>query len=170
MARLRLLLPLLAVTLGSCSYVYDLKAVVIGGRLAFVVDPKSRNVASCLNAIDVIASGEVKAKAAPGDDVSRVRYGTFWHERLDYGCADKFPIFYGQRFKGKRGPSGQAIKVVAAKPLRIGIVYEVSTTTGTGGYGGGAFKIMPDHTVSNLPRTPMVDSDDAVNSAIANGS
>lgn len=119
MTRLRLLLPLLTLTLGSCSYAYDLKAVVVGGRLAFVVDPKSRHDASCINQIDVIASGDARAKPASGDDVSRVQYGTFWHERLDYGCVDEFPIFYGQRFKGKPSPLGQTIEVVAAKPLKM---------------------------------------------------
>lgn len=155
MVRLRLLLPLLAVTLGSCSYTYDLKAVVVGGRLAFVVDPKSRHDAFCINAIDVIASGGVRAKAARGDDASRVRYGTFWHERLDYKCTDEFPIFYGQRLKGKQGPSDQAIETVAAKPLNIGVVYEVTTTTGATGYGGGAFKLLPDRTVINVPTPPL---------------
>lgn len=170
MARLWLLLPLLPLVLGSCSYTYDLKAIVIGGRLAFVVDPKSPRDASCLNGISVIASGEAKAKAAPGDDISRVKYGTFWYERLDYDCADEFPILYGQRFKGKRTPLGQVIEVVAAKPLRVGIVYEVTSTTGAGGYGGGAFKIMPDHTVLNVPAPPMADVEDLMNLAMANGS
>ena len=170
MARLWLLLPLLPQVLGSCSYTYDLKAMVIGGRLAFVVDPKSPRDASCLNEISVIASGEEKAKAAPGDDVSRVGYGTFWYERLGYDRADGFPILYGQRFKGKRAPLGQVIEVVAAKPLRVGIVYEVTTTTGAGGYGGGAFKILPDRTVLNVPSPPMAGVGDPMKLAMAKGS
>jgi hypothetical protein len=122
MTRLRHLFPILAVSLGSCSYAYDLKAVVIGGRLAFVVDPTSRHNASCINQIDVIASGGVRAKPAPGDDVSRMSYGTVWHQRLNYDCIDAFPIFYGQRLKGKPSPLGRAIQVVSAKPLKIGVV------------------------------------------------
>ena len=151
MARSLLLLPLLAISLGSCSYTYDLKAVFIRGRLAFIVDPKSRRDAPCINAIEVIASGKVRAKAAPGDEVMRVGYGTFWYERLEYDCVDEFPIFYGQRFKGKRISSGKESGVVAAKPLKIGVVYEVTTTTGATGYGGGAFKMLNDRTVINVP-------------------
>lgn len=168
MARSRFLLPFLAVALGSCSYAYDVKAVVVGGRLAFVVDPKSRHDASCLNAIDVIASGGARATAVPGDDVSRVRYGTFWHERLDSACADEFPIFYGQAFKGERSSLGQRIEVVAAKPLKIGVVYEVTTTTGATGYGSGAFKILSDRTVVNLPAPALADAYDAIRPVIGN--
>jgi hypothetical protein len=126
--------------LSGCSYTYDVKAVVIGGRLAFIIDPNSKRSVSCFNQIDVIASGGVRSRPAPGDDISRVRYGTFWHERLDYDCVDEFPIFYGQRLKGKPMPLGQAMETVAAKSLKIGVVYEVTTTTGAGGYGSGAFK------------------------------
>ncbi len=170
MTRLRLLLPLLSIAVASCSYGYDVRAVVIGGRLAFVVDPKSRHDASCINAIDVIASGGVAARAAPGDDASRVRYGTFWHERLDYDCLDEFPVFYGQQFKGARRPLGQAIENVAAKPLKIGVVYEVTTTTGATGYGNGAFKILPDRTVVNVPLPALTDPNDMMEPVIGNDS
>lgn len=170
MTRLRHLFPILAVSLSSCSHAYDLKAVVIEGRLAFVVDPASRHDASCINQIDVIASGGVRAKPAPGDDVSRMSYGTVWHQRLDHDCIDAFPIFYGQRLKGKPSPSKQAISIVSAKPLKIGVVYEVTTTTGATGYGGGAFKILPDHTVINVPPPPLVDGNNLVEPVLGNGS
>jgi len=169
MTRLRLLFPILAVSLGSCSYAYHLTAVVIGGRVAFVVDPASRHDASCINQIDVIAAGGARAKPAPSDDVSRVQYGTFWHQSLDYDCVDEFPIFYGQRLKGKPNPLGQAIEAVSAKPLKIGVVYEVTTTTGATGYGGGAFKILPDHTVINVPPPPLVGANDIVGPVTGNG-
>lgn len=168
--RLRLLLPLLSIALGSCSYTYNVRAVVIGGRLAFVVDPKSRHDASCMNAIDVIASRGVAAQASPGDDISRVKYGTFWHERLDYDCLDKFPIYYGQQFKGVHRPLGQVIETVAAKPLKIGVVYEVTTTTGATGYGNGAFKILPDRTVVNVPPPALTDENDMMEPVIGNDS
>ena len=157
-------------SLSSCSYTYDIKAVVIGGRLAFIVDPNSRQSASCINQIDVIATGDARARPALGDDVSRVRYGTYWHERLDNDCVDEFPILYGQRFKGKPMPLGQAAETVAAKPLRAGVIYEVATTTGNGGYGGGAFKIMPDRTVVNVSPPPLADPDDPIGPVTANGS
>jgi len=146
-----------------------LTAVVIGGRVAFVVDPASRHDASCINQIDVIAAGGARAKPAPSDDVSRVQYGTFWHQSLDYDCVDEFPIFYGQRLKGKPNPLGQAIEAVSAKPLKIGVVYEVTTTTGATGYGGGAFKILPDHTVINVPPPPLVGANDIVGPVTGNG-
>lgn len=158
MRRPQLLLPFLALTLGSCSYTYDLKAVVIGGRLAFVVDPKSPHDAFCINQIDVIASGDARAKPTSGDDAGRVRYGTFWHERLDYDCVDEFPIFYGQQFKGKRRPSDQMVEVVSAKPLKVGVVYEIATTTGATGYGGGAFKILSNRTVVNVAPPALTDT------------
>lgn len=162
----RIALPTLALplVLAGCSYSYAVKAVAIGGRLAFVVDPKSNHPPSCFNAVEVVAHGGVKAKASPGDDASRVRYGTFWNQRLDYGCVDEFPLLYGQRFKGKPNPLGQGPDIVAAKPLKIGVIYEVSTTSGATGYGSGAFKILPDHRIVNVPPPAMLDpSDDADN-------
>lgn len=172
MRRLALSIPLAALALGSCSYSYDLKAVVIGGKLAFVVDPNSRHDPSCINQIDVIASGGEQAKPTARDDASRVRYGTFWYERLEYDCVDKFPIFYGQKLKGKPRPLGQARETVSAKPLRPGVVYEVSTS-GAGGYGGGAFKILANRTVLNVPQPPMAAADDSfdpMNPVTGNGS
>jgi hypothetical protein len=167
---LLLLAPCFMLALSGCSYTYEVKAVVIGGRLAFVVDPNSRRGVSCINQIDVIATGGARARPAPGDDVTRVRYGTFWHERLDYNCADEFPIYYGQHLTGKPMPLGQAVETVAAKPLKKGVVYEVTTTTGTGGYGGGAFKIMLDGTVANVSPPPLTDLNDPMNPVAANDS
>jgi hypothetical protein len=151
MRRSRLPIPIIFLALGSCSYNYDVNAVVSGGKLAFVVDPNSRNGPSCINQIDVVASGDARAKPAFGDDAARIRYGTFWHQSLEYDCVDAFPIFYGQQLRGKPQPSGR----VSAKPLRIGTVYDVAITSGTGGYGSGSFKIMADHTVLNVPRQPL---------------
>ena len=164
-------LPMLALplALGGCSYSYDLRAVAIGGRLAFVVDTKSNRGPSCFNNVEVIARGGVRANASPGDDASLVRYGTFWNQRLDYGCVDQFPLFYGQTFRGKANP-GQGLNRVAAKPLKIGVIYEVSTTSGATGYGSGAFKILPDHHVVNVPPPSMIDPPEKVETGSANGS
>ena len=142
--------------------------IVINGHLAFIVDPQAQHDVRCFNQIDVVASGNARAKPSPGDDVSRVSYGTFWHQRLGYECVDEFPVMYGQPLKGKPNPLGQGGGAVSAKPLRVGVVYEVSTTSGATGYGDGAFKILPDHRVINVPPPPLIDAADQSNVASAN--
>ena len=162
-----LALPFL-LTLSGCSYSYDILAVVIGGRLAFMVDPRSERSPDCLNAIEVQTDEEANATPEPGDDFTRVAYGTYWYQRASYKCKTPFPIFYGSALKG--GPpedSGVVENLPASedetgmlarpdfvkpKPLRVGVVYRISTTTGSTGYGGGAFRIRPNRTVENLPR------------------
>lgn len=166
-ALLALALPL---ALGGCSYSYDLRAVAIDGRLAFVVDSQSNHSPSCFNAVQVLARGGVRAKISPGDDASRVKYGTFWNERLDYGCVDQFPLFYGQTFKGMPYSPGQGADIVAAKRLKIGVIYEISTTSGATGYGNGAFKILPDRRVVNVPPPPMDDPPEEARVGPSNGS
>ena len=70
----------MAVALGSCSYSYELLAVVMGGRLAFVVDSSSSKEPECMNGITVSTDkGETAtAKAAPDDDEKLVANGVFW--------------------------------------------------------------------------------------------
>ncbi|MGH6614183.1 hypothetical protein [Sphingomonas sp.] len=145
--------------LGSCSYTYELLATVINGRLAFVVDPTSRKTPTCINAIDVVAHDEARAREAPGDDPSLIGSGTFWSERVGFDCVDQFPILYGALLKGRPRLTDQQRGSVAAKPLRIGVIYDVIVVTGATGYGGGAFRILPDRRVVNVrpPRTS--DSD-----------
>jgi hypothetical protein len=43
---------------------------------------------------------------------------------------------------------------VEAKPLHVGVVYEVTTTTGATGYGGGWFRITADRRVENWSEDP----------------
>lgn len=131
--RLAILAPL-AMLLGGCSYSYDVIAVVRDGRIVFVVDPKSSSSPSCLRRIEVSAVDERES---------------VWRESVDYDddCANKFPIPYGESFKGRHQPEWPAIK---ASPLRRGVVYEVGTTTGATGYGGGRFIINSDGRVKNL--------------------
>lgn len=154
-----------AFTLGSCSYAYDLLAVVIGGRLAFVVDPSSSRKPDCINGIHVSTDkGETaKAKPAPGDDEGLVANGIYWWKSLEPDCQNRFPIFYGQPLKGERlvyGENtpgvrpGEASSVVEPKPLRVGVVYEVTTTSGATGYGFGWFRITPDRRVENWRDDP----------------
>ncbi|OHC97097.1 MAG: hypothetical protein A3H25_09335 [Sphingomonadales bacterium RIFCSPLOWO2_12_FULL_63_15] len=161
-------LPALVLALGlsGCSYIYDIKAVAIGGRVAFIVDPRSRHGADCITQIDVIAKGGARAKPSPGDDIERVGYGTFWHQRFGIECVDEFPIIYGQTLKGTPDPLDQG--PVSAKHLRIGVVYEVSTTTGATGYGGGAFRLTPDRHIENLPIASLELTSDEGNSVMSN--
>jgi hypothetical protein len=152
-----------AYTLGSCSYGYKLLAVVIDGRLAFVVDPGSNYKPDCLGSIHVsIDKGGPIARPAAGDDEGLVRNGGvyWWRSTEVTSCENPFPIFYGQEIKGPPfiyqdgKPSS-----VEAKPLRIGAVYEVSTS-GDGAYGSGWFRINKGGRVENLsgdPTQPVVN-------------
>ena len=134
--------------LTSCSYSYDLQAIVDHGRLAFVVDPKSRKDATCIRSIHVSAEGAARAKPADGDDRALVENGVFWWKDVSSDtCRNDFPVLYGQPLQGKPFlPPG-----VEAKPLRIGATYEVETTGSGSGYGSGRFRIRRDHTVENIP-------------------
>lgn len=138
-----------AFLLSGCSYAYTVLATVIDGHLAFVADPKT-NARDCLNQIEVLADGPARAIAAPGDDAVRIGYGTFWFERTSYNCLNKWPIRYGVPLRGGP-PEGERLEKVAAKPLRIGVVYRISTTSGSMGYGSGAFVIRRDRRVENVP-------------------
>lgn len=155
-----------AFALGSCSYSYDLLAVVIGGRLAFIVDRSSSNKPDCISGITVSTDkGETAtARAAPGDDEQLVANGVYWWKSMvQRECQNPFPIFYGQPLKGNRlvygegipgAVPGEASSLVEAKPLHVGVVYEVTTTSSGSGYGGGYFRITPDRRVENWPDDP----------------
>ena len=154
-----------AFAIGSCSYSYNLLAVVIDGRLAFLVDPSSNHEPDCINAIRVSTDkGEAAtAKAAAGDDERLVANGVFWWKSMEHDCKNHFPIFYGQPLKGERLVYGDGVpaayrgepsSVVEAKPLHVGVVYEVSTTSGSTGYGQGWFRITADRRVENWRGDP----------------
>lgn len=142
---------LLVVTLGSCSYAYEVLAIAQNGRLAFIVSPQSDRHPSCLRLIEVVAEDRAKAKAhaEPGDDASRIGYGTYWFESVDYNdaCANHFPITYGASLKGQHQQDG----IVKAKELRREVVYILDTTTGATGYGSGRFMIHSNGQIQNLP-------------------
>lgn len=149
------LLAVSALALPSCSHMYDLRAIVIDGRIAFVVDPKSKRKADCIRSIHVqTAQGETaKAKPGPNDAEGLVRNGVFWWK--DYSvdeCLNKFPIRYGQPLSGQPFVySDRDTKGVEAKPLIVGVVYYVQTASAGSGYGSGRFRIRADRTVENLP-------------------
>jgi hypothetical protein len=100
------------------------------------------------------------AKAAPGDDEQLVANGVYWWQAMTSGtCRNRFPIRYGESLKGtpfayRDGAGRESGSVVTAKPLRIGIVYKVSTTGGNSGSGTGWFRIAPDRHVETWPDDP----------------
>lgn len=135
-------LPLL---LAGCSYVYDIRAVAIGGRLAFVPADGDYDCAVSID-VGVEAAGRApRAVPAPGDDrLLVVNGGVYWSTRDRRGdCSIDFPIRYGAD-----GPA--ATSRVAAKILRVGVPYSVSTWGG-GAYGSGCFRITAERRIENLP-------------------
>jgi hypothetical protein len=126
---------LLCVSLGGCSYSYDLIAVAQNGQVVFEVDPASAQQPGCLRRIEVSAEGEREAT---------------WLESISYDddCANKFPLPYGYRLRGAHQSDSQE---VPAKPLRLETVYEMTATTGATGYGYGRFIVHADGQVENLP-------------------
>ena len=68
---------LLALT--GCSYAYDLRAIIIHGRLAFIVDPASEQQPDCIRSIHV-QTDQGKTRANLGDDPGLVANGVFWYE------------------------------------------------------------------------------------------
>jgi len=88
--------------------------------------------------------------------------GAVWQQSIAYAdaCVNKFPLMYGQFLRGHPqvydsggvpdAMVGTPAPSVAAKKLRVGVIYTVSTTTGATGYGCGRFRIGPDGRVENL--------------------
>jgi hypothetical protein len=142
------------ILLGGCSYTYDMLAVAINGHLAFVVDPKSRKQPDCIYSIHVETDRAGRAKPTAGDDAQLVSRGVFWWK--DYAvdaCPNPFPILYGQKLRGQPFVyDGKLENSVEAKPLIVGVVYEVTAASNGSGYGGGRFRILPDRRIENLPR------------------
>lgn len=133
----------LALLLSGCSYSYDLLATMIGGRVAFVVDPTSDRKSDCINAITVEMDDPTQGRDAVGEER--------WFEQTSYNCDNPFPILYGVPLKGGPPESGPQYATVKPKPLKVGVIYSVSTTTGATGSGGGRFRLRADGTVENLP-------------------
>ena len=160
--RFRAFYPLLLLpALSSCSYAYDLMAVMIDGRLAFVVDTSSDYQPDCLSSINVQADDDgPPASPAPGDDRRLVENGNvyWWDYRDVRSCENGFPIFYGRPLTG---PRAENIGYVSAKPLKRGVVYRVDTS-GEGAYGFGWFQILANGDVKNYrsdPTPPLRDDD-----------
>ncbi|MET3435812.1 hypothetical protein [Sphingomonas sp. 1185] len=129
-----------ALMLGGCSYGYDVMALSGSGGVQFAIAPGSRHSPSCVRLIEVYAIDE----SVP-----------VWRDSVVYDddCANMFPVAYGAALQGRHEPEWP---VIPAKPLRPGIVYEVHTTTGATGYGGGRFRIRPDGSIENV--APVTES------------
>lgn len=132
-----------AMVLGSCSYAYDIQAVMIDGRLGFAVDGSPE----CFSSISVTDSS-VELTQSSGRDAPWV-----WHERFG-DCANPFPVIYGQTLKGAPPVSGDPNARIAAKPLIVGVTYDVNTSSKDGGYGAGRFRLTAEGGVENVRRTP----------------
>lgn len=144
-----LLVPLCAQLLG-CSYSYPIWATMVGGRIAFDTGDKAYN---CFTNIHVAARGSmasdpaIEAIADPmkkGEAMERAR--TAWQTDYvqTYECKGYFPVVYG-------APQAAEAVIVPAKPLRIGVPYEVSTFGPKGWGGTGCFRINADRRPENLP-------------------
>lgn len=132
-AALLILLPL-----GGCSYHYDLRAVIIDGRLAFTTDTHwLSGQPTCLREIEVFAY-------TPDYDVRWRAPGTY------ETCVQDFPVFYGQPVKGVRPDAPDTVK---AKALKRGVIYHVNSTSSGGGSGTGLFRLTSDGQVENLERS-----------------
>lgn len=140
MNALRLMILAGLLMLGGCSYIYDIVAVMIDGRLAFVVDQNSQSKPSCLTRVEV---REVRAR---GDSDLSV-----WEAGQPGACENPFPIFYGQPILGEAVSPNQALPTVSAKPLQIGVIYEVSASSSEGsGYAVTRFRLIESGRVENL--------------------
>jgi hypothetical protein len=118
----------------------------VDGRLIFDANPQW--FADCVRHV------EVRADDAPSE--------ILWEQSIshDDACENTFPITYGEALRGRPfvnevvvvvdGPGELPPPLTAAKKLRIGVVYAVSTTTGATGYGCGRFRINPGLRVENL--------------------
>lgn len=154
LAGFRFLAVLTFLSLGGCSYTYGLQAVMIDGRVAFIVAPSSNRQPDCVGNIDVVAeSPEAQAEPAVSDDDKfAVEGGVYWRVATNgASCEGRFPVFYGTNIEGLSDENSRA---VAAKPLKTGVIYQVNATSRGSGYGAGWFKILPDGQIENYASAP----------------
>lgn len=139
-----LALIFLAWPLASCSYVYDLRAIVIDGNIAFV--PVEEDVwgnpdPECFYSIKVVKLSENFSQEE-----------IVWEDEKKYAsCDNPFPVKYGSELLGKyEGCLSGVCEQVEAKPLIPSGIYEVHTTSEASNYGGGRFRYEADGSVTNL--------------------
>ena len=146
------LVTFLAIFLGGCSSEYEIRATVIGGKIAFVPASTSiRGNHNCDRTVIVETKDGQPERPAPGDDVANVARGVYWERHFGSGsCENPYPLLYVTELRGEP-PSPPLRRVhVSAKPLRAGVVYEVSALSPGSAYGGGQFMITEQGTVRNL--------------------
>jgi hypothetical protein len=148
---------ILALPLQGCDYSYPIHATMVGGRLAFESGDRAYR---CFTNIRVSAMGPLapdRARDSIPDLMERGRAQELarsaWKTDAvaTYECKGYFPVVYGAAMPG--------ITIVPAKPLRIGVVYEVSTYGPKGAGGHGCFRINPDRRPENLPDQDCVYSE-----------
>ena len=143
----------LTLALSGCSSTYDLHAVVLDGRVAF--EPTETDIwgePDCIYSISVSAVDGASAKPGGGDSIGMVEHGVYWNESFAVtSCENPFPIIYGETLAGPPFRENYEY-VVKPKPLRIGVVYEVTTASNGSAYGSGKFMITEQRRVVNLPR------------------
>jgi hypothetical protein len=145
------------IALSGCSYAYDLVVVLRDGfvqitdtRPAF---EKMLFGERCVRTVRVNARTGPIPPTAPGDDMSAViRRRTYWAESIGYEdhCSNRFPLTYGVSLRGEP-MTDDVLGRVSPKAILTDVVYDVSTTTGAGGYGMGRFVIWSDGRLENLP-------------------
>lgn len=144
----------LAATVSGCSSVYDIRATIIGGDLAFVADTDLLGNPKCIGNIAVEVDDGPPATPVPGDDAQSVRRGVYWEQNFaSPSCDNPFPIKYGSMLSGPPFiyPDGKTVSV-HAKPLARGQTYIVSTLSSGSAYGEGRFRITDEGHVVNLSR------------------
>lgn len=136
--------------LQGCSYSYPIRATVVGGHLAFETGDRSYD---CFTNIRVSSVGPLPPdpKIEAIDDLldrgraEQLRRIVWETDAVQtYECMGDFPMVYG-------APMPEDITTVAAKILRIGQPYYVSTYGPKGTGGSGCFRINPDRRPENLP-------------------
>jgi hypothetical protein len=119
----------------------------------------------------VIDDDGPRATPAPGDDKALVLNGSvYWEQTFAVdGCLNPFPVVYGAPLKGVPFDyGGGRTSSVAAKPLRPGFVYEITSSSGAG-YGTGWFRIDRTGRIENLrsdPTPPHLTDDVSGKSAV----
>ena len=146
---------ILALALTGCSSVYDLRATIIDGEVAFV--PEDKDIwgnpdPDCFYSISVSLLDGPPATPAAGDSVGMVENGVYWNITFAVtSCDNPFPVTYGAKLQGPPFRENDQYSV-EAKPLLRGFTYEVSASSNGSEYGGRRFRLTEQGTVENLPR------------------
>ena len=133
--------------LDSCSYSYDIRAVARQGRIAFVVDPQSDHQPGCVRRVELSSDDPMPTGAS--SNAQSIATDVLWMYSVDYddACANRCPLAYGQALKGRHRPEDHR---VGPRPLQFERIYEILTTTGATGYGGGRFVVHRNGHIENL--------------------